>query len=55
MPEHIKLISLPIDTENDAEPLLGGRAEYTEDTLIARVRRVFSCRRMLRLGEVAGC
>ena len=49
---------------SDAEPLLGGRAADTvndEDTdsdsaepLIARVRRVFSCRRMLRLGEVAG-
>jgi hypothetical protein len=41
----------------DDEPLLGGRAPDSaddEDTLVTRVRRVFSCRRMLRLGEVAG-
>ena len=41
----------------DDEPLLGGRAADSaddEDTLSTRVRRVFSCRRMLRLGEVAG-
>ena len=57
-------ITAMLSPPSDAEPLLGGRvADLADDEdtdidtaepLIARVRRVFSLRRMLRLGEVAG-